>query len=148
MKNIFRFIPLLPFVWLMSCTTKPAPFAYGKDNCYTCKMGIIDPKFGSELITSKGKIYKFDDVTCMNQFLKSNLVETTDLSQQLVINFEKENDFLPLNDCVFILSPSLKSPMGSHAAAFANREKAEKMNTTLNGELLSWKELAGKLNQQ
>ena len=129
------------------CSTRPEPFAYGKDNCHTCKMGIMDPKFGTELITSKGKIYKFDDVSCMQHFLKSNTLEHKEISQQLVINFEKENDFLSLEEAVFILSPSVKSPMGSHAAAFASREKAEKMNAALNGELLSWKELAGKLDQ-
>lgn len=129
------------------CSTRPEPFAYGKDNCHTCKMGIMDPKFGTELITSKGKIYKFDDVSCMHHFLKSNTLEHKEISQQLVINFEKENDFLSLEEAVFILSPSVKSPMGSHAAAFASREKAEKMNAALKGELLSWKELAGKLDQ-
>ena len=45
----------------MSCNTKPEPFAIGKDNCSFCKMGIIDPRFGGEMITKKGKIYKFDD---------------------------------------------------------------------------------------
>ena len=123
MKPISITLYGLFFLLLTSCSTKPKPFAYGKDNCHTCKMGIMDPKFGSELITTKGKIYKFDDVSCMQHFLKS------------------------LEEAVFILSPSVKSPMGSHAAAFASREKAEKMNATFTGELLSWKELAGKLDQ-
>jgi copper chaperone NosL len=147
MKPISITLYGLFFLLLTSCSTKPEPFAYGKDNCHTCKMGIMDPKFGTELITTKGKIYKFDDVSCMQHFLKSNTLEPKEISQQLVINFEKENDFLSLEEAVFILSPSVKSPMGSHAAAFASREKAEKMNAALNGELLSWKELAGKLDQ-
>ena len=100
MKPISITLYGLFFLLLTSCSTKPEPFAYGKDNCHTCKMGIMDPKFGTELITTKGKIYKFDDVSCMQYFLKSN-----------------------------------------------TREKAEKMNAALNGELLSWKELAGKLDQ-
>jgi len=146
MKKIFRVVFLTAIISLSGCSVSPEPFAYGKDNCYTCKMGIIDPKFGTELITSKGKIYKFDDISCMNHFLKSNVVDRAEIKQQVVINFEQENDFLPLDKCIFILSPSIKSPMGSHAAAFANREKAEKMNGSLNGELLSWKELSGKLD--
>lgn len=147
MKVIIMSILLFSLSGISSCNVKPEPFAYGKDTCHTCKMGIMDPKFGSELITTKGKIYKFDDVSCMQHFLKSNTLEPKEISQQLVINFEKENDFLSLEEAVFILSPSVKSPMGSHAAAFASREKAEKMNAALNGELLSWKELAGKLDQ-
>ena len=147
MKNLTGFIFLTALLIFTGCNVNPEPFAYGKDNCYTCKMGIIDPKFGSELITTKGKIYKFDDVTCMHQFLKSNTVTSSEIKQSLVINFEKENDFLPLDECIFILSPLIKSPMGSHAAAFASREKAEKMNASLQGELLSWKELSRKLEQ-
>lgn len=146
MKLFIRFILFIALLPFTGCSVNPEPFAYGKDNCYTCKMGIIDPKFGTELITSKGKIYKFDDISCMKHFLKSNMVDPAEIKQQVVINFEKENDFLPLEECVFILSPAVKSPMGSHAAAFASREKAVKMNASLNGELLSWKELAGKLD--
>jgi copper chaperone NosL len=148
MKYILDYILIFPLVFLISCSTKPEPFAYGKDNCHTCKMGIVDPKFGCELITKKGKIYKFDDLTCLHQFLKSNSSAGTEIKKQLVINFEKENDFLSLEEAVFILSPIVKSPMGSHAAAFASREHAEKMNHTLQGELLSWNELSRKLEQR
>lgn len=148
MKFINRIIHLLAILSIAGCSTKPEPFVYGKDNCHTCKMGIMDPKFGTELITTKGKIYKFDDVSCLQHFLNSNTLEQKEINRQLVINFEKENDFLSLEEAVFILSPSVKSPMGSHAAAFASREKAEKMNATFNGELLSWKELAGKMDHK
>ena len=30
-------------------------------------MGIEDPKFATELITEKGRIYKFDDLNCMQK---------------------------------------------------------------------------------
>ncbi len=145
MKKRFILLYLTGLFWLSSCSTGPEPFAFGKDLCHTCKMGIIDPKFGAELITKKGKVYKFDDVSCLNLYLRSNATVTADIRQLLVINFEKENDFLPIDQAVFILGPAVKSPMGSHAAAFVNREKAEKVNNTLQGELLSWKEVTGKL---
>ena len=145
MKKSTFLLYLTGLLWLSSCSSGPEPFAFGKDLCHTCKMGIIDPKFGAELITKKGKIYKFDDVTCLNQYLRSNATGQADISQLLVINFEKENDFLPIDQAIFVLGPAVKSPMGSHAAAFASRVKAEKMNTTLQGELLSWKEVTGKL---
>jgi copper chaperone NosL len=145
MKKSIFLLYLTGLLWLSSCSSGPEPFAFGKDLCHTCKMGIIDPKFGAELITKKGKIYKFDDVSCLDHYLRSNATEQSDISQLLVINFEKENDFLPIDQAVFILGPAVKSPMGSHAAAFTNREQAEKTNTRLQGELLSWKEVAAKL---
>ena len=145
MKNKLVLLYIAGLLWLSSCSSGPEPFAFGKDLCHTCKMGIIDPKFGAELITKKGKVYKFDDVSCLNFYLRSNATEPADISQLQVINFEKENDFLPIDQAIFIHGPAVKSPMGSHAAAFASRDKAEKMNTSLQGELLSWKEVTGKL---
>ncbi|MBN8686827.1 MAG: nitrous oxide reductase accessory protein NosL [Chitinophagales bacterium] len=129
----------------ISCNAGPEPLQIGKDNCYTCKMTIMDPKFGAELITDKGKVYKFDDVICLQHFIKSGEVKQENIRQQLVINFEKENDFLAISQAGFLVSPGIKSPMGSQAAAFSTREAAEKYNSTLQGELLSWKELSGKL---
>lgn len=145
MKKRIFLLYLTGLLLLSSCSSGPEPFAFGKDLCHTCKMGIIDPKFGAELITKKGKIYKFDDVSCLNHYLRSNAIEQNEISQLLVINFEKENDFLPLEKAVFILGPAIKSPMGGNAAAFTDRAAAEKMNTRLQGELLNWKEVAAKL---
>ena len=45
---------LLPVFSFSSCSSKPEPFRYGQDICHSCKMGIVDPKFGGELITAKG----------------------------------------------------------------------------------------------
>ena len=140
-------IPVLGFlsIFFLSCNAGPEPLQIGKDNCHTCKMTIMDPKFGAELITDKGKIYKFDDVICLQHFIKSGEVKQDNIRHQLVINFEKENEFLDISQAVFLVSPGIKSPMGSQAAAFSTREAAEKYNSTLQGELLSWKELSGKL---
>ncbi|HNU14683.1 MAG TPA: nitrous oxide reductase accessory protein NosL [Chitinophagaceae bacterium] len=131
---------------LFSCSAQPEPFKYGKDLCHTCKMSIIDPKFGCQLITNKGKIFKFDDVICMSLFIKSGSVEERDVKQQVVINFEKENDFLDVNKTFFVVAPGIKSPMGSHAAAFVDKETAEKFNTGKTGTILTWKELLLKLD--
>lgn len=130
---------------LSSCSAQPEPFKYGKDICHTCKMGIIDPKYGSEIVTSKGKVYKFDDVICMNRFIRSGVVEEKEIKETVVINFEKENDFLDVHACFFVWSPELRSPMGANAAAFRNREAAVKFNTAKKGQVLDWATLAAKL---
>ena len=139
----------IPFVvcvaLLSSCSAQPEPFKYGTDVCYTCKMGIVDPKFGSEIITGKGKVYKFDDVICMNRFLKSGTLEEKDIKKTLVINFEKENEFLDIHKSFFVVGPEINSPMNSHAAGFSTKEAAEKFNTRKLGLILTWQELSGKL---
>lgn len=142
----FFFVAVAALVLIFSsCSAQPEPFKYGQDICYTCKMGIVDPKFGCQLITTKGKNFKFDDVICLSRFIKSGTVTEKDIQQIVVINFEKENEFLDVNKTYFVMAPSIKSPMGSHAAAFSGKEAAGKYNTGKNGLILNWNELSGKL---
>ena len=144
MKLIYLFISAVAGTLLLSCNTKPEPFKYGKDICHICKMGIIDPKFGCEVITNKGKVYKFDDVICTVRFLKSGAVKESHIKKTVVINFEKENDFLDITTSFFITAPEIKSPMGSNAAAFRDSATAEKFITRQKGQILSWSELLKK----
>jgi copper chaperone NosL len=130
---------------IISCSAKPEPFKYGKDDCYFCKMGIADPKYGGEVITKKGKVYKFDDIICMVRFLKDEGVKEKDISQKVIINFEKENDFLDVSKITFWVSPELRSPMGSNAAAFSSRQAAEKTKAGKEGQLMNWDELYNKI---
>jgi copper chaperone NosL len=132
-------------LFITSCSAKPEPFKYGKDDCYFCKMGIVDPKFGGEVITKKGKVYKFDDVICMVRFLKAEGVKETDIEEKVTINSEKENDFLDVSKSIFWVSPELRSPMGSNAAAFSSRLAAENAKTGKEGQLMNWDELYNKI---
>ena len=132
-------------VLLISCSPKPEPFKYGKDSCYFCKMGIMDPKFGGEVITKKSKVYKFDDVVCMVRFLQSGTIKEKEISEKVLINFEKENDFQDAEKVIFWVSPELRSPMGSNAAAFSTRQAAEKAKTGKEGQLFTWEELYQKI---
>lgn len=122
-----------------SCTPKAEPFKYGTDNCYTCKMGIIDRKFGSELVTKKGKVYKFDDVGCMVRLMKSGTLEQSEVSQVLVVNYEKENDLLDVNLCTFVVGQDIKSPMNFNVAAFSNSETAKNFGSQGERKIVEWK---------
>jgi len=128
-------------VFLASCSNNPEPFVYGKDVCHSCKMGIADPKFGAEVVSKKGKVYKFDDVKCLVSFLKSGEITEKDISQKLVINFQKQNDFIDVSKAFFLVSPELKSPMGGNAAAFTAKQEAEKIKTNIQGHVILWVEI-------
>ena len=131
---------------ITSCSNKPQPFNYGKDVCDHCKMTIIDPKFGGEIITKKGKVYKFDDAICMVDFLKNGDLKEDDVSQKLVINFQKQNEFVAVNSAYFLVSPDLKTPMGGNAGAFTSQQEAEQTKATFNGDILNWTSLIDKLH--
>jgi len=129
---------LLLVVLFSSCSSQPEPFRYGQDLCHTCKMGIINPKFGGELITTKGKLYKFDDLNCMALFIRSGKVPQNQIEKMVVINYEKEQDFIEVQKSYFLLSPAIKSPMGGNTAAFASQEAAQKLNNEVNGKIIRW----------
>ncbi len=131
-------------LFVSSCSNKPQPFSYGKDVCDNCKMTIVDPKFGGEIVTKKGKVYKFDDAACMIHYLKSASIKETEISQRLFINFQKQNDFLEVNKAVLVISPGLKTPMGGNVAAFVSQQQAEEIKKTTGGEIVSWDELFNK----
>lgn len=128
-------------LFLSSCSTKPQPFKYGSDVCDHCKMTIIDPKFGGEIITKKGKAYKFDDIVCMATFLKSSEIKEDQILQKVVVNYSKQNDFVDVDKAFFLVSPALKSPMAGNSAAFISNAEAEKVKTSTPGEIQRWKDL-------
>lgn len=146
-KNRPASLVLIAFVMsLASCTTQPSPFEPGKDVCHFCKMSITDTRFGGELITKKGKIFKFDDLHCMISFLKTGTESDNTLSQKLTINFEKPNTFLEVDKAVFVISPELKSPMGSHTAGFETQAAAAQFSKGKEAEITGWKNLLTRSN--
>jgi copper chaperone NosL len=133
------------FVFLISsCSNKPQPFNYGKDVCDNCKMTIVDPKFGGEITTKKGKAYKFDDVVCMINFLKSDRLKESEIARKLVVNFNKQNDFVDVTKSFFLVSPELKTPMGGNTASFISQLEAEKIKTSTPGEIRNWNDVYDK----
>jgi copper chaperone NosL len=140
-KKIMPGIAACIVLVLNACNTKPEPFAYGKDICDDCKMAIVDPKFGGEIITKKGKIYKFDDVHCLAHFLKSGTIKTADIAQTVSIEYGNNKNFLDVNSSLFVVSEQLKSPMNSHAAAVPDQPAAQKLATQVNGETKTWDQL-------
>lgn len=115
---------ILGLLFLAACTSGPQPFDAGKDACHFCKMNLTDTRFGAELITSKGKVFKFDDLHCLAAFQKAGTVAEKDVKQLYTINFSAPNTFLELNTAVLVTSPALKSPMGSSTAAFTDTTAA------------------------
>ena len=59
---------------LTACTVEPQPINYGTDGCHYCKMTIVDNQHAAQLVTEKGRAYKYDAIECMmNHLNKWNL---------------------------------------------------------------------------
>lgn len=142
MKHCFVLVLLMV---MMSCSNKPQPITYEHDECIECKMTIVDKAYGAEIISTKGKVYKFDDIVCMIDFMNAANIKAGDVEKMLVINFEKENDFIDVNQASFYVSDDLHSPMNGNAAAFVNAQQAILFQTGKQGIIMEWKELKEKL---
>jgi copper chaperone NosL len=129
-----------------SCQSGPEPFNYGKDGCHFCKMTIMSPQFGAEIVTKKGKVYKFDDMHCLISAMKKGEIKKEDVAQNLVINYQKENDFLNAETATYVVSDQIHSPMNSNAAALSNEQAAVELHKTVNGEVMNWQTLFNQVN--
>ena len=128
-------------VGLCSCSVKPEPLHFGKDGCYACKMTLIDQKFGSEIVTKKGKIYKFDDVNCLVGFYKSGFEPADNIQHILIIDFQKPGELVDAKTAKFVKSDALRTPMASQVAAFSADQNPDAIIKEWNGQLMNWEEV-------
>lgn len=140
-KKLIPAIAALTLIFISSCNTEPQPFSYGKDNCDDCRMIIMDPKFGGEIITKKGRIFKFDDPHCLVNFIKKGAVKQADIAQTVFIDYGDSKKFIEARSLFFVISPELKSPMNSNAAAFSTSELAEHKAKETGGTIKNWDQL-------
>jgi len=128
---------------ISGCDAGPRPIRYGQDECSDCGMIISDRRFGAEIITRKGKVFKFDDVGCLASFIERGAIPRDAVKTSLVTDFNSANKFIALDQAVFLKSDRLKSPMRSDCAAFATTEELEKVQGELGGGRRGrWSELA------
>lgn len=102
-------------VLFMDCKPEQQPIDFGNDQCKYCMMIISDPKFGAEMITAKGRVYKYDAAECMIDHLSE---EDVTYRQLLAIAYDHPEALHPVDSLYFIISPEFRSPMGENLAAF------------------------------
>lgn len=137
-----RPIYIIPFaILLASCNIKPEPLHYGTDACHTCRMILMDKQFGSEIVTSKGKIYKFDDTNCMVNFLNSGGLEREDVAFKVIVDFSQPEKLIPVEHSFYLKSDTIRTPMNSGIAAFETEQAMMEYKKKWNAIYLGWGEL-------
>jgi copper chaperone NosL len=97
----------------------------------------MDKKFGSEWVTDKGKIYRFDDVHCLLSFKKNDNSKGT----AYITDYTGNKELNKAVDLFYVKSEDLKTPMGGKMAAFVNKGVAEEFVKGNNGQLLLWQQV-------
>ena len=126
---------------MLSCSTEPEPLAYGADVCHFCKMTLMDKKFGAELVSKTGKVYKFDDLKCSIDFYNSGYEPTETFSLKLVVDYSKPAKLIDATEAFYLKSSEIRSPMNGQIAAFEMKPSMDSLKKELKAIYLVWGEV-------
>ncbi len=139
-KNWKKFFsPALILFFFVSCTNKPEPLRAHKDNCDNCHMQVTDTRFGAEIITTKGRIYKFDSINCLQEYLKKNQVTPKSI---YVADYKTPDTLLKAEDAFFLNQSKIAGPMGPGPIASKNKSFLDQLSKNSSGKVTNWKELS------
>lgn len=120
---------------LYSCTNaEKKDFNLKKDLCENCKMAITNLDYAAQIVTEEGRVYKFDDLSCMTMYedYENSGFEN---AKKYVIDMPTAN-LVNLENAYLIKGGTIKSPMGGNTLAFRNKIEALKAAKILKANLL------------
>ena len=136
-QNIQPVLILLLSFSVFSCSDfKAVPLKLNADNCDFCKMSIADGKYGAEIITQKGRVYKFDDIMCMVNYCKEN--SNTKIGVYYVNDFAQNNSLIPAETAFFLSGGTINSPMHGGFIAFSSEKESKEFAVKLNAKPINW----------
>ena len=122
-------------------TPGPRPIAWGDEVCRHCHMTIADPRFAAELVTTRGRVFVFDDVGCLAAFVAGESVPPAAVHSLWVHDFARPDSLLDARTAVYLRVDSLRTPMSSHVVALSPGDEADQAQARLGGTRLSWVEV-------
>ena len=142
MKNLF----LKPQVLLIalitfSCSSGPDPINYGSDSCTFCQMTIVDKQHAAQLVTEKGKNYKYDAIECMINDL--NKWERPPVALHLVADYANPGTLTDALKASYMICEEIPSPMGEFLSAFADESERNEVYGVSGGDTMDWEQLLG-----
>ena len=124
---------------LTSCDIKPEPISYNHDECAYCKMKISDVRFGAEMVTSKGKIYKYDSAECLvRTYIENN---NPDYKFVIVTDYARPHTLIDASTTTYLISENQPSPMGGNLSAYEHKNHGEMAMDEKSGKLITFQEL-------
>lgn len=139
----FHFVKVTSFIlvciFIQGCKVEPQAINYNEDQCQSCKMMISDSRFGSELVTKKGKIYKYDAIECM---VREVIEQGEDKYAHIIVtDYLKPGAFLDARNATFLIHKERPSPMGANLSAYESTKLLSANFKNEDQEALRWKAL-------
>jgi copper chaperone NosL len=126
----------------IACNSIPQKIKVGKDICTFCKMTVTDNRYGTVLISKKGKAYIFDDEQCYISYMKLNKMSNVNISALYFTDFLGAHLLLNEENAIIVQSKNLHGPMNGSFAAFSNIDSATHYIKENTGSLTTLKEMA------
>ncbi len=146
MKKLITIISLLSLLFFTSCNIQPQKIEYGKDACHFCRMNIVDQQHAAQLVTTKGKAFKFDATECMIYYNAE--IDPTTVALYVVADYNNPGILIDANTSTFIISENIPSPMGEYLSAVSTKEEALDLQKAKGGDIYNWNELLIHFNKK
>ncbi len=120
--RIYLFIFSVIGLSLFACGSaeiKPVDI-FPEDMCASCRMAISERLFASQIHTTTGQVYKFDDLGCLENFERR--VGRQAVAAAFVMDYAGQR-WLPLAQAI-IVQTGIRTPMGSGKVAFSDSLQA------------------------
>ena len=124
---------------VVSCSVEPEPINYGSDACHYCKMNVVDNQYAAELVTKKGKAFKYDAIECMLNDMKE--INEDEIALYLTNTFDVPGELVDARKVSYLISENMPSPMGANLSAFKDEKLAKSKKEEKSGEIYNWDEL-------
>jgi len=104
-------------------------------------MLISDQRYGGELLTDKGKPYKFDSIECMAAYILKKKEGSENIQSLWTIDFNEPEKFIAARQSWYLKSDSLKSPMGLNLSSYKNQSGVQLAQNLHKGDVVRWQEV-------
>ncbi|MBL0316037.1 MAG: nitrous oxide reductase accessory protein NosL [Flavobacteriales bacterium] len=125
---------------LPSCSPHPEPIILGKDECAFCRMKVSDPRFAAEVVSTKGKVFKFDDISCAAQFIQKENLLAPEIFGVYFSDYTNPQSLLNADSCILFQCDELRSPMNGNVAALSSKEEVKQLPFAASGKITRWQE--------
>ena len=135
-------VSVFAILFFSSCSSGPQELKPGTANCYFCKMTISDVRFGAEIVTKKGRVYKFDDSYCLLAYIKTKDLSPVDINNTYLTSFTGDHRLLNSSEALLLQSNNLRGPMGGNLAACKEADSLKKLQQQYHGTAVRWNEIS------
>jgi copper chaperone NosL len=108
-------------------------------------MTIVDRQHAAEIVTDKGKVFKFDSSECMMNHLKE--IDRNQIALYLVNDYNQPGKLIDAKEAIYMISERIPSPMGEFLTAFKTEQEAVDALMTNGGDLFTWEQLKLRFKQ-